>query len=450
LHRRFEPVSDELVLAAIDRAERHRRGVEREWATLSELTEHLGFVRTGWTTRQLRPQLGALAADGLLAAHRRHSREVWELTKKGRQRLEAWRRGGDATELPESPQHRIWRHARTDAAERIQEIEIEVRHCVVKGLALLDTRRRVKSDSWFELGRRLDSDCRSLGSATHCLYEWAEPEDTRADVDDHRDAGDEELEPAEQGRLRSLRQGRRWLRYRDDLGAEGGRARAAANGAVITVPAALVPDLRVGLHHLLGVAAEDVADITSRPGREQHPASLRSVRPEGRFVSPLSVSRLERYPLLIPARSASSPPPPPPRCRPPGGWLERVGPRRARGRGANDLGGAMHDDRAQPTVACRGPAVRDAGGDPDDLVGLHDARLLRAEKEGDRTLLRLATRCPVSRRARSGDPDVRVVPDGREDPRLSLPRERRRLRPVGLRYRSGRWVSHKTTNQSPQ
>jgi len=28
--RRFEPVSDELVLAAVDRAERHRSGVERE------------------------------------------------------------------------------------------------------------------------------------------------------------------------------------------------------------------------------------------------------------------------------------------------------------------------------------------------------------------------------------------------------------------------------------
>jgi hypothetical protein len=50
----------------------------------------------------------------------------------------------------------------------------------------------------------------------------------------------------------------------------------------------------------------------------------------------------------------------------------------------------MHDDRAQPTVAYRGPAVRDAGGEPDDLVGPHDARLLCAEEEADRTLLRLA------------------------------------------------------------
>jgi hypothetical protein len=76
--RRFEPVSDELALAAVDRAEQHRRGVEREWVTLSELTEHLGFVRTGWTTRQLRPQLAALVADGLLARYRRSSRGLAE------------------------------------------------------------------------------------------------------------------------------------------------------------------------------------------------------------------------------------------------------------------------------------------------------------------------------------------------------------------------------------
>jgi hypothetical protein len=137
---------------------------------------------------------------------------------------------------------------------------------------LLDAPRRVKSDHWFELARCLDSACRSFGSVTYCLYEWAEPDESRADVDDYRDPGDDELEPGARGRLRSIRQGRRWLRRGEALGAEGGcPLRAAAHGAVITVPAKLVASLRVGLHHLLGTAAEDVADVTTRRGREQHP-----------------------------------------------------------------------------------------------------------------------------------------------------------------------------------
>jgi len=69
--RRFEPVSDEVVLAVIDRAERHRE-VEFDGVPLGEIVAHLGFVRSGWTTRQLRPRLDALSADGLLAADRRH------------------------------------------------------------------------------------------------------------------------------------------------------------------------------------------------------------------------------------------------------------------------------------------------------------------------------------------------------------------------------------------
>jgi hypothetical protein len=108
--------------------------------------------------------------------------------------------------------------------------------------------------------------------STYCLYEWNEPDESRADVDDYRDAHDDELEPAAQGRLRSLRQGRRWLRSWNEPGGAGARPpRAAPNGAVITVPAQLVVNLRVGLHHLLGAAAEGIVDITSRRGREQHP-----------------------------------------------------------------------------------------------------------------------------------------------------------------------------------
>jgi|CZKG01.1.fsa_nt_gi hypothetical protein len=74
--RRFEPVSDEEVIATVDRAERHRSPDHRGDPGVPwwEIVDHLGFVDTGWTTRQLRPQLDGLAAGGMLETARRHSR----------------------------------------------------------------------------------------------------------------------------------------------------------------------------------------------------------------------------------------------------------------------------------------------------------------------------------------------------------------------------------------
>ena len=90
---RLEPVSDGLVLAAVERAERHRER-EREGVMLSDIAEHLGFVHGSWTTRRLRPQLDALIAEGSLARSRRHGVVVWALTEAGRGQLERMRRAG--------------------------------------------------------------------------------------------------------------------------------------------------------------------------------------------------------------------------------------------------------------------------------------------------------------------------------------------------------------------
>jgi hypothetical protein len=69
--RRFEPVSDELVLAAVERAERHRERQD-EGVMMGDIVEHLGFVHGSWTTRRLRPQIEAFIAAGLLVRSRRH------------------------------------------------------------------------------------------------------------------------------------------------------------------------------------------------------------------------------------------------------------------------------------------------------------------------------------------------------------------------------------------
>jgi hypothetical protein len=180
--RRFEPVSDHQVLAAVERAERHHERMD-EGVSRSELAEHLGFVHNGWTTRQLRPQLDALRSAGLLCDLRRNGIDLLGLTSTGRRALAKARRDGEVGELPESPQHRKWRHARTSAAERIGGFRQQVRDALDEAGTLLDT-ERVSSDAWFGLAGRLKTECWQLGSATYCLQEWPEPGDARADVDE--------------------------------------------------------------------------------------------------------------------------------------------------------------------------------------------------------------------------------------------------------------------------
>jgi hypothetical protein len=180
--RRFEPVSDVQVLAAVERAERHQER-EDEGVLRSDLAAHLGFVHSGWTTRQLRPQLDALRSAGLLRDLRRNGIDLLGLTSTGRRALAKARRAGEVRELPESPQHRKWRHARAAAAERIEGFRQQVRDALDEAGRLLDTGQG-DSDVWFGLAGRLKTECWQLGSATYCLREWPEPGDARADVDE--------------------------------------------------------------------------------------------------------------------------------------------------------------------------------------------------------------------------------------------------------------------------
>lgn len=105
--RRYEPVSDELLLAAVDRTERHRE-VQRDGVSWADIIAHLGFVRTGWTTPQLRPQRDALIASGLLAAGRRQGFDVWRLTDAGRAHLEAARQSGVNFDSDENDRPEGW------------------------------------------------------------------------------------------------------------------------------------------------------------------------------------------------------------------------------------------------------------------------------------------------------------------------------------------------------
>ena len=202
--RRFEPVSDDLVLAAVGRAERHRERAG-EGVMMSDIAEHLGFVHGSWTTRRLRPQIEAFIASGLLVRSRRHGVVVWGLTSSGRSRCE---QASGAVVLPESPQHRVWRHARALAGERIDAVSEQASGVLEEAIDALDS-DGVRSDAWFALAERLQSACWQLGSVTYCLSEWPEPDDASADVDDRSEPGDEEVNPEELGAVRYQRGGRR-------------------------------------------------------------------------------------------------------------------------------------------------------------------------------------------------------------------------------------------------
>jgi hypothetical protein len=86
--------------------------------------------------------------------------------------------------LPESPQHRAWRDARVKAALRIEEFIGQMGRILEEAGELLDQSHPPRSIEWFALSERLSPAAWRLGSATHCLYEWVEPEDDFPDVDE--------------------------------------------------------------------------------------------------------------------------------------------------------------------------------------------------------------------------------------------------------------------------
>jgi hypothetical protein len=76
-------------------------------------------------------------------------------------------RSAGKVSLPESPQHRVWRHPH-GGGRPDRGIPEALRASVVELGGLLDA-GQAPSDVWFEFGKRLSAECRRLGSATYCL-----------------------------------------------------------------------------------------------------------------------------------------------------------------------------------------------------------------------------------------------------------------------------------------
>jgi hypothetical protein len=205
------------VLGALERAARHRARETEEvpdWAVL----EHLAVARHSPDARLVRAHLRALEAEGSLQRSRRHGVPMWALTRSGRRHLRLARVAGEVSALPESPQHRAWRSARTAATQEIERFRRDLRAATEEAAALLDPDPPAGSDAWFALGERLRRAAWRVGSAVYCLREWVEPCDERADIDEHLEPSEKSLDVEEQARLRGLRLGRRNVRLWDEGG----------------------------------------------------------------------------------------------------------------------------------------------------------------------------------------------------------------------------------------
>ena len=128
-------IPDELILAALGRAIRHRGG--ERYPPAGPIYAHLDIPSRSGSARHVYRRLLALAAAGVLERSRRLDFTVWSLTSTGKRRLSRALRAG-IVELPESPQHRAWRDARTLAAREIDRIRDEL---AAMGVVIKDSKQ---------------------------------------------------------------------------------------------------------------------------------------------------------------------------------------------------------------------------------------------------------------------------------------------------------------------
>jgi hypothetical protein len=212
-HERRRRPSAGMVLAAVDRAGRHRlpqAGPAPWWALL----EHLALRPRSGAARQVRLRVVELERAGLIERLREHGIPVWSVTPAGRRRLAA----ETDVRLPESPRHRAWRHARVLAARELPRFRERLAAALAEsGRMLAPATARPGADDedgagaapssqeWLRAGRALHADCRRLASAWHCLHEWEEPSD-----DEPAAPAADARETAHRAELAALRNVRLW------------------------------------------------------------------------------------------------------------------------------------------------------------------------------------------------------------------------------------------------
>jgi hypothetical protein len=83
---------------------------------------------------------------------------------------------------------------RTLAEQELERFHLDLRDALEEATGMLDEMMMpipagAVSDGWFETAERLHDSCRRLGAVRYCLYEWEEPSDDAADIEDDRHRG---------------------------------------------------------------------------------------------------------------------------------------------------------------------------------------------------------------------------------------------------------------------
>jgi hypothetical protein len=168
--------SDDVVLAALDRAARHSNA-DREIAGSGTITLHLAISTRSGAWRLVRRQLDALVSAGLVEYARYAGMPAWGLTQAGRVRL----RTIDVV-LPESPQHQQWRQSREIAEQEMGRFRAGLADALRDGLASVESGAPARSDVWIGLRKRVGREAERVAGAAHCLGEWPEPDDATAEA----------------------------------------------------------------------------------------------------------------------------------------------------------------------------------------------------------------------------------------------------------------------------
>lgn len=181
----IDVVPGPLVLAALDRAERHSR-YGRGGVMMTTLYSHLGERKQTAAAGRVRKQVAVLVEAGSVQWARRNGVAVIVLTAAGRRRLARAKRAGKVPVLPESPQHRSWREAHDRAEVAVDRFVQQTHEAISEAVGLLDgltgvTAHRPTSDALLASRTRLHDAMSLTASATYCFYEWPEPDDATRD-----------------------------------------------------------------------------------------------------------------------------------------------------------------------------------------------------------------------------------------------------------------------------
>ena len=280
-------INEAVVLAAVQRAERHRKPGAPSGVAVWTVREHVGVAARSRAGRAVRATLLALEGKGVRRG-RRHGVLTWELTAAGRRRLSRLRERGELPMLVESPQHRAWREAHALAERRVEAFRLALREGAQYTVALMEqpaSAAQPGSDVVFEIGERLQRVCWQLASALYCLHEWREPDDTHADIDDHTSPHDREVsDPRERKKRRSRRAGRRNVRQWEEpplLAFVGNAIRhhrelrrltAGELAAKVEIDPAALERVEAGLLDPRLCAARPARESPRHPGRHPHQA----------------------------------------------------------------------------------------------------------------------------------------------------------------------------------